>query len=370
MINYLIVGAGLAGSIFAHEANKKGKRVLVIDKRDHIGGNCYTEKIEGINVHKYGPHIFHTNNKIIWDYMSQFTTFNNFINSPKALYKDKLYSLPFNMNTFYEIFGVKTPAEAKEILNKRPQLDKLPDNLAEQAVNLIGTEIFKILIEGYTEKQWGKPCNELPPDIIKRLPVRYTFNNNYFNDKYQGIPEKGYTKIFEKLLEGIDVRLNTKFKDIFSNILFEKIIFTGPIDEFFEYYHGRLEYRSLKFETEIINTDNYQGNAVINYTDKNIPYTRIIEHKHFSTENEILSLPKTIITREYSEEGIPGHNEVYYPINTALNEHILNKYLKEAEKMPNVIFTGRLGKYRYQDMHIVVEQTLDLCVKELGCEPK
>jgi UDP-galactopyranose mutase len=356
--DYLIIGAGLAGSIFAYEANKKGKKVLVVDKRNHIGGNCFTEKIEDINVHMYGPHIFHTNNKKIWDYISQFTEFNNYINCPKAIFKDKIYSLPFNMNTFYEIFGVKTPKEVKNILDKRPILDKLPDNLAEQAINLIGTEIFQILIEGYTEKQWGKPCTELPPDIIKRLPVRFTYNNNYFNDRYQGIPINGYTQIFEKLLKGIEIKLNTEF--VPNKFDSEKIIFTGPIDEYFNYKFGKLEFRTLRFESEILNIDNYQGNAVINYTDKNIPYTRIIEHKHF----EFGEQPKTVITKEYSEEGNTGEI-VYYPINTEKNNNLLKKYQEESEKLSNVIFAGRQGLWRYMDMDKVIENTLEICEKEL-----
>jgi UDP-galactopyranose mutase len=352
--DFLIVGAGLSGSIFAYEANKKNYNCLVIDKRDHIGGNCYTEKIENITVHKYGPHIFHTSNEKIWNYINQFTKFNNFINSPKAFYKNKLYSLPFNMNTFYELWKIKTPLEAK---NKFFNSNYEPLNLEEQAIKLVGKDIYKILIKGYTEKQWGKSCKELPPEIIKRLPVRFTFNNNYFNDKYQGIPENGYTEIFKKLLENIEVKLNTKYN---SNIQAKKIIYTGPIDEYFNYFFGNLEYRSLKFETEVLNIDNFQGNAVINYTEKKIPYTRIIEHKHFEFGNQ----PKTVITKEYSITP-NQYDDVYYPINTIENNKLLEKYKEKARNYPNIIFTGRLGEFKYLDMDKIIENTLNLCEKEL-----
>jgi UDP-galactopyranose mutase len=358
---YIVVGAGLAGSIFAHEANKKGKKVLVIDKRNHIGGNCYTEKVEGITMHKYGPHIFHTSNEKVWNYISQFTKFNNFINSPKAYYDGKLYSLPFNMNTFYELWGIKTPEEAKEKFAKMPVLDKLPSNLEEQALQLVGTDIYKILIKGYTEKQWGKPCTELPPEIIKRLPKRFTFNNNYFNDRYQGIPVDGYTSIFEKLLEGIEVKTSTYYNN-HSNT---KAFYTGPIDAYFDYCYGPLEYRSLKFETEILDTINYQGNAVINYTSKDVPYTRIIEHKHFDTRDDVIENPKTIVTKEFSITPNTG-DDVYYPISTSSNLELLEKYQNKAKGIKNVIFAGRLGLYQYMNMDKVIENTLELCKKELG----
>jgi UDP-galactopyranose mutase len=356
-MKYLIVGSGFAGSVFAYEAKKAGHKVSVIEKRDHIGGNCYTYRSENIDVHKYGPHIFHTSNKEIWDYISQFGEFNNFINSPKAFYDNKLYSLPFNMNTFYELWGLKSPAEVKEKFAKMPVLDSIPRNLEEQALRLVGTDIYKILIKGYTEKQWGKFCSELPPEIIKRLPLRFTYNNNYFNDKYQGIPIYGYTQIFEQLLNGIDVKLNEEF--VFSNQK-EKIFYTGPIDRFFGYKFGRLEYRTLKFETETLHTDNFQGNAVINYTNKEIPYTRIIEHKHFIFGQQT----KTIITREFSKTPF-GDDDVYYPINTEKNNLLLEQYQEETKKLPNVIFAGRLGEWKYLDMDKVIEKTLNICKEEL-----
>jgi UDP-galactopyranose mutase len=356
--DYIVIGSGLAGSIFAHEAKKAGYSVLVKEKRDHIGGNCYTENIEGINVHKYGPHIFHTSNERVWNYITQFTSFNSFVNSPKAIYKDKMYSLPFNMNTFYEMWGVKTPDEAKEKLNNII-VNPNPQNLEEQALSLITPDIFYTLINGYTEKQWGKPCKELPPEIIKRLPVRLEFNNNYFNDKYQGIPVGGYTQIFQKLLENIDIELNSKVHNI--SMLTAKIIWTGPIDEFFSYDLGPLEYRTLYFETEILDKENYQGNAVINYTDKEIPYTRVIEHKFFDQKKN----GKTVITREYSKTPRSINEEVYYPVNTKENQALLEQYKEKAKEIPNVIFAGRLGKYQYLDMDKVIEDTLNICDKEL-----
>lgn len=356
--DYLIVGAGLYGAIFAYEASKKEKKCLVIDKRSHVGGNIYTEEIEGINVHKYGAHIFHTSNKKIWEYINQFAEFNNYINSPIANYKGDIYNLPFNMNTFNKLWGVITPEEAKNKIEEQKKEYKIlePKNLEEQAISMIGKDIYEKLIKGYTEKQWGRSAKELPTFIIKRLPVRFTYDNNYFNDKYQGIPIGGYTKIIEKLLEGIEVKLNVNFfdnKKEFKNIA-EKIIFTGMIDEFYDYKFGKLEYRSLKFETEIFNKENYQGNAVVNYTEKEIPYTRIIEHKHF----EFGKQEKTLITKEYPIEW-KGRNEPYYPVNDEKNNSIYEKYRKFAEKEEKVIFGGRLGEYKYFDMDKVIEKVLE-----------
>ncbi len=363
--DYLVIGAGLFGSIFAYEANKKGKKCLVIDKRNHIGGNIYCENIEGINVHKYGAHIFHTSNKEVWDYINQFVEFNNYINSPIANYKGEIYNLPFNMNTFNKLWGVITPQEAKKkIENQIKELNTLnPKNLEEQAISLVGTDIYEKLIKGYTEKQWGKECKELPSFIINRLPVRFTYDNNYFNDKYQGIPIGGYNKIIDKFLEGIDVKLNENYFDKKEeyNQLAQKIVFTGMIDEFYDYKFGELEYRSLKFETEVLNTDNYQGNAVVNYTEREIPYTRIIEHKHF----EFGSQEKTIITKEYPSIWKKG-DEPYYPINNEKNNDLYKKYKILADKEENVIFGGRLADYKYYDMHHVVYHALEIIKKELG----
>lgn len=362
--NYLIVGAGLFGSVFAYEARKKGKTCLVIDKRNHIAGNIYCENIEGINVHKYGAHIFHTSNKKVWEYMNQFAEFNNYINSPVAVYKDELYNLPFNMNTFSKMWGIKTPKEAKEII--AAQIKELnitePKNLEEQALSLAGTDVYEKLIKGYTEKQWGRPCTELPAFIIKRLPFRFIYDNNYFNDRYQGIPVGGYTKIVEKMLDGIEVKLNTDYFEFIkeNQNVADKIIFTGMIDEYFGYELGALQYRSVKFETEILNTDNYQGNAVVNYTDREVPYTRIIEHKHF----EFGKQNKTVISKEYSSEWKVGM-EPYYPVNDDLNNELYEKYKTLAEKEKNVIFGGRLGHYKYYDMDKVVESALTLVKKEL-----
>lgn len=361
--DYLIVGAGLFGSVFAHEAHRRGKRCLVIDKRDHIAGNVYCEEIEGINVHKYGAHIFHTSNKKIWEYINQFAEFNNYINSPIAVYKDELYNLPFNMNTFSKMWGIKTPQEAKAIIAK--QIEELhitePRNLEEQALSLAGTDVYEKLIKGYTEKQWGRPCTELPSFIIKRLPFRFTYNNNYFNDRYQGIPIGGYTKIVEKMLEGIPVKTGTdyfQFKKENPDIA-GKIVFTGMIDEYFGYKLGALEYRSVRFETEVLDTDNYQGNAVVNYTDREVPYTRIIEHKHF----EFGTQEKTVISREYSSEWKVGM-EPYYPVNNDQNNQLFEEYRKLAEKESNVIFGGRLGNYKYYDMDKVIEAALETVDRE------
>ena len=361
--DYLIVGSGLFGSIFAYEMNKIGKKCLVIEKRDHIGGNVYTEKQENINVHKYGAHIFHTNNRKVWDYINKFADFNRYTNSPVANYKGELYNLPFNMNTFYQMWGVKTPAEAKAKIEEQKEEYKIenPQNLEEQAISLIGPDIYEKLVKGYTEKQWGKKCSELPAFIIKRLPVRYTFDNNYFNDLYQGIPIGGYTAIIEKMLDGIEVKLNTDFfedKDKWTDIA-DKIIFTGMIDQYFDYCYGELEYRGLDFEFETLDVENYQGNAVINYTDAETPYTRIIEHKHF----EAAQSEKTIITREYPKTWQKGE-EAYYPMNDDKNSKLFEKYQKLAENEPNVIFGGRLGMYQYFDMWQVIEEALKLVSKE------
>ena len=362
--NYLVVGAGLFGSVFAYEAKKKGKTCLVIDKRDHIAGNIYCEEIEGINVHKYGAHIFHTSNKKVWDYINQFAGFNNYINSPVAVYKAELYNLPFNMNTFSKMWGIRTPQEAKAIIQK--QIAELnitePKNLEEQALSLAGTDVYEKLIKGYTEKQWGRPCTELPSFIIKRLPFRFIYDNNYFNDRYQGIPMGGYTKIVEKMLDGIDVKTNTDYFEFIKENpdIAEKTVFTGMIDEYFGYKLGALEYRSVRFETEVLDTDNYQGNAVVNYTDREVPYTRIIEHKHF----EFGKQEKTVISREYSSEWHQGM-EPYYPVNDDKNNALFAEYKKLAEKEKNVIFGGRLGNYKYYDMDKVIEAALQTCETEL-----
>lgn len=362
--DYLIVGAGLFGSVFAYEASKKGKKCLVIDKRPHIGGNIYTENIEGINVHKYGAHIFHTSDKNIWDYVNNFAHFNRYTNSPVARYKNETYNLPFNMNTFNKLWGVFTPDEAKAKIAEELADVKIdqPKNLEEQAIKLIGKTIYEKLIKGYTEKQWGMKATELPPFIIKRLPVRFTYDNNYFNDSYQGIPEGGFTQIIEKMLSKSDVRLNYDYfehKEELNDIA-EKIIFTGPIDKFYDYKFGQLEYRSVRFETEILDTDNFQGNAVINYTEYEVPYTRIIEHKHF----EFGTQPKTVISREYSDKWT-SDKEPYYPINNDKNNALYQKYAELAATEKNVIFGGRLGQYKYYDMHVVISEALKLCQKEL-----
>ena len=355
--DYLIVGAGLYGSIFAYEMNKKGKKCLVIDKRNHIGGNIYCENIEGINVHKYGAHIFHTNNKEVWEYINNFCEFNNYINSPIANYKGEIYNLPFNMNTFNKLWGVVTPEEAKAKIEEQKKEFSMtePKNLEEQAISLIGKDIYEKLIKGYTEKQWGRKATELPAFIIKRLPVRFTYDNNYFNDRYQGIPIGGYTRIIEKMLVGIEVKLNTNFfddREYFENIA-EKIVFTGMIDEFYNYKFGKLEYRSLRFETETLNEESYQGNAVVNYTERETPYTRIIEHKHF----EFGKQEKTVITKEYPSEWKEG-DEPYYPVNDEKNNKLYEKYRELAEKEKNVIFGGRLGEYKYYDMDKIIEKVL------------
>lgn len=363
--DYLIVGAGLFGSVFAFEATQRGKKCLVIDKRNHIAGNIYTENIEGINVHKYGAHIFHTSDKAIWEYVNRFADFNNFINSPIASYKDELYNLPFNMNTFSKMWGIKTPAEAKAII--AGQIADLnigePKNLEEQALKLVGTDVYEKLIKGYTQKQWGRPCTELPAFIIKRLPLRFTYDNNYFNDRYQGIAIGGYTQIIEKMLAGSDVKTDTDYFEFIKENpdIAEKTVFTGQIDEFFGYRYGALGYRSVRFENEILDTDNYQGNAVVNYTDREVPYTRIIEHKHF----EFGKQEKTVISREYSAEWQPGI-EPYYPINDEANNALYEKYKTLAATRPDVIFGGRLGQYKYYDMDKVIAAALSAVDEEFG----
>ena len=365
MYDYLVVGAGLFGSVFAYEARKKGKNVLVIDKHSHVAGNIYSENIEGINVHKYGAHIFHTDDKKVWDYINQFAEFNNYINCPIAKYKDQVYNMPFNMNTFSKLWGVITPQQAKEKIDQqiREANIKEPRNLEEQAISLIGKDIYEKLVKGYTEKQWGRKATELPSFIIKRLPVRFTYNNNYFNDRYQGIPIGGYTKIIEKMLEGIEVKLNTDF--FFNRKYFEncakKIVFTGMIDKYFDYCFGELEYRSLRFETEVLNIDNFQGNAVVNYNEFEIPYTRIIEHKHF----EFGTQEKTVITREYPSTWKNG-DEPYYAINDEKNNILYKKYEELSKKEKKVIFGGRLGSYKYYDMDDTILAALNLCKKELN----
>ncbi len=363
--DYLIVGAGLFGSIFAYEAGRAGKKCLVIDKRSHVGGNIYTKEVEGINVHEYGAHIFHTSNKEVWDYIQQFAEFNRYTNSPVARYKDELYNLPFNMNTFNKMWGVITPDEAKEQIAwqiKEAGITE-PKNLEEQAISLVGRDIYEKLVKGYTEKQWGRRAEELPAFIIKRLPVRFTYDNNYFNDKYQGIPVGGYTGIIEKMLAGIEVRLETDFfanREVFENIA-DKIVFTGMIDEYYDYCYGELEYRSLRFETEVLDEENYQGNAVVNYTEYEIPYTRIIEHKHF----EYGTQDKTVITREYPANWKRG-DEPYYPMNDDNNNSLYAKYKALADSEEKVIFGGRLGMYKYFDMHHVVAEALNCVRKEIG----
>ena len=369
--DYLVVGAGLYGAVFAHEAKKAGKSVLVIDKRPNIAGNVYTEDVEKIHVHKYGAHIFHTNNKKVWNYITQFAEFNRFTNSPVANYHGELYSLPFNMYTFNKMWGVVTPeeAEAKIEEQKREAGITEPKNLEEQAISLVGRDIFEKLIKGYTEKQWGRDCKDLPAFIIKRLPVRLTFDNNYFNALYQGIPVGGYTKMVANMLEGIEVRLEEDYlqKKAEYDALAEKVIYTGPIDAYFDYQMGYLEYRSVRFETELLDKPNFQGNAAVNYTDRETPWTRIIEHKwfEFGKDDEGNDLPKTVISREFSSEWKPG-DEPYYPVNDEKNGALYNKYKELAEKETNIVFGGRLGEYKYYDMDAVIASALDMCEKELS----
>ena len=361
--DYLIVGAGLYGATFARKALEAGKKVLVIDKRDHVAGNIYCENIEGIFVHRYGAHIFHTNNKEVWDFVGKYAEFNRFTNSPVANFHGKLYSLPFNMLTFHQMWGVVTPQEAEEKIRKQREEAGItePKNLEEQAISLVGTDIYETLIKGYTQKQWGRPCNELPSFIIKRLPVRFTFDNNYFNAKYQGIPEGGYTRMVERMLEGIEVRLGVDFFEDREGLsaLADQILYTGPIDAWFDFAYGPLAYRSVRFETELLDMPNFQGNAAVNYTDAETPYTRIIEHKWFTfgLDEEGKPLPKTVISKEYSSEWKPG-DEPYYPVNDAANTALYEKYKERAEKEENVIFGGRLGEYHYYDMDAVIAAAL------------
>ncbi len=362
--DYLVVGAGLYGAVFACEAKKAGKSVLVIDKRPNIAGNVYTEEVEGINVHIYGAHIFHTNNKKVWDYISQYAEFNRFTNSPVANYKGELYSLPFNMYTFNKMWGVVTPEEAAAKIEEQKQEAGItePKNLEEQAISLVGRDIFEKLVKGYTEKQWGRDCKDLPAFIIKRLPVRLTFDNNYFNALYQGIPMGGYTKMVANLLDGIEVRLNVDYLQNKAELdaLADKVVYTGPIDAYFDYQLGTLEYRSVRFETEVLDKPNFQGNAAVNYTDRETPWTRIIEHKWF----EFGTQPKTVISREYSSEWKPG-DEPYYPVNDERNGALYQQYKALADKEKKIIFGGRLGEYKYYDMDAVIASALDMCEKEL-----
>ena len=368
MYDYLIVGSGLFGSIFAREATDKGYKCLVIEKRKHVGGNVYTERIEGINVHKYGAHIFHTNNKEVWDYITRFASFNRFTNSPVANYKGELYSLPFNMYTFNKMWGVVTPEEAEKKINEqRREITGEPTNLEEQAISLVGRDIYEKLIKGYTEKQWGRECKDLPSFIIKRLPVRLTFDNNYFNALYQGIPVGGYTKLVANMLDGIEVRLGVDYLENKSEFdaMADKIVYTGAIDAYFDYQLGNLEYRSVRFENEILDMPNFQGNAAVNYTDAETPWTRIIEHKwfEFGKDDEGNDIPKTVISREYSSEWKPG-DEPYYPVNDEKNSALYEKYKELAAKEEKVIFGGRLGEYKYYDMDAVIASAL-ACVKTL-----
>ena len=370
MYDYLIVGAGLFGAVFAHEAKKKGKKCLVIDKRNHVAGNIYTEEVDGIQVHKYGAHIFHTSDEKVWAYVNQFAHFNHYINSPVAVYQDEIYNMPFNMNTFSRMWKVKTPAEAKAKIQsqiREPNLPPEPRNLEEQALSLVGKDVYEKLVKGYTEKQWGRDCRDLPAFIIKRLPLRFVYDNNYFNDPHQGIPEEGYTKMVEAMLEGTEVWLHTDyFKLIEKNPdLAEKTVFTGMIDAYYQYRLGVLEYRSLRFEEERLACENYQGNAVVNYTEREVPYTRIIEHKHFNFGKQ----PVTVITREYPRTWTRGE-EPYYPINDERNNRLFARYRELAEQEKNVIFGGRLGMYQYYDMDKVIAAALKAAEKEFGEEEK
>jgi UDP-galactopyranose mutase len=369
MYDYLVVGAGLYGAVFAHEARKKGKKVLVVDKRPHIAGNVYTERVEGIHVHRYGAHIFHTNNQKVWDYVGQFAQFNRFTNSPVANYRGELYSLPFNMYTFNKMWGVTTPEQAQaEIDRQRREISDTPKNLEEQAISLVGRDIFEKLIKGYTEKQWGRDCRELPAFIIRRLPVRLTFDNNYFNALHQGIPVGGYTRMVENMLKGVEVRLNTDYLERKTELdaLAERVVYTGPIDAYFGYDLGHLEYRSVRFETETLDMPNFQGNAAVNYTDRETPWTRIIEHKwfEFGKDEQGRDLPRTVISREYSSEWKPG-DEPYYPVNDEKNTQLFEAYRARAQKEQRTIFGGRLGEYKYYDMDQVIAAALERAEAEL-----
>ena len=358
MYDFLLVGAGLFNAVFAHEAIKSGKKCLVIERRNHIGGNCYTEDVEGISVHKYGAHIFRTSDKKIWDYMQQFSSFNNFINSPIAKYGKEVYNLPFNMNTFSKLWGISEPKEAKDIIRKQSKgVHKPARNLEEHAIGMVGTDIYEKFIKGYTEKQWGRTCDKLPASIMRRIPLRFTYDNNYFSDRYQGIPEIGYTKVIEKMFAGCDIKLNEDYYEQRErwDKCAKKIIFTGTIDSYYDYCLGELEYRSLRFETEIMDCDNFQGVAVVNYTSRAVPYTRMIEHKHFVFGKQ----EKTVVTKEYPLSWSRGE-EPYYPINDAENNERYEKYLSLVEKNGNVIFAGRMGKYQYYDMQDTIKAALDL----------
>ena len=362
--DYLIVGAGLFGAVFARQATDSGKTCLVVERRDHIGGNIYTEEVEGVTVHRYGAHIFHTANREVWEYVNRFAEFNHFINTPLANYEGKLYNLPFNMHTFNQMWGITTPAEAKAIIAaQRGEITDTPKNLEEQAISLVGRDIYEKLVRGYTEKQWGRSCTDLPPFIIKRLPVRYTFDNNYFNDPYQGIPKEGYTALVERLLTGVEVRLGVDYLADREalNALADRVVYTGPIDAYYDYCYGALEYRSLRFESETLHTDNYQGVAVVNYNERQVPYTRIIEHKHFAFGKG----DKTVITREYPADWTPGA-EPYYPVNDEKNQALYERYRLLSEGEDKVLFGGRLGQYRYYDMDKVVAVALALTKEIFG----
>ena len=366
--DYLIVGAGLTGAVFAHEAQKIGKKCLVIDRRDHIAGNVYTEEVEGINVHRYGAHIFHTSMKDVWGYVNQFAEFNNYVNSPIANYKGEIYNMPFNMNTFSKMWGVVTPAEAKAKIQEQIDAEGIgePQNLEEQALSLVGRDIFEKLVKGYTEKQWGRDCRDLPASIIKRLPCRFTYDNNYFNDRYQGIPMGGYTKMVANMLEGVEVRTGVEYKDLIVEQpdIADRVIYCGPIDSFYDYSLGQLEYRSLRFETDLLDEADHQGVAVMNYNEREVPYTRVIEHKHF----EFGTQPKTVVTREYPADWKPG-DEPYYPINDERNTALYEQYRELADREGKVVFAGRLGGYKYYDMDKAIAAAFDVVRAELGVDP-
>ena len=366
--DYLIVGAGLTGAVFAHEAQKIGKKCLVIDRRDHIAGNVYTEEVEGINVHRYGAHIFHTSMKDVWGYVNQFAEFNNYVNSPIANYKGEIYNMPFNMNTFSKMWGVVTPAEAKAKIQEQIDAEGIgePQNLEEQALSLVGRDIFEKLVKGYTEKQWGRDCRDLPASIIKRLPCRFTYDNNYFNDRFQGIPMGGYTKMVANMLEGVEVRTGVEYKDLIAEQpdIADRVIYCGPIDSFYDYSLGQLEYRSLRFETDLLDEADHQGVAVMNYNEREVPYTRIIEHKHF----EFGTQPKTVVTREYPADWKPG-DEPYYPINDERNTALYEQYRELADREGKVVFAGRLGGYKYYDMDKAIAAAFDVVRAELGVDP-